>query len=736
MSLVDIYNGTRTWPDYAIQQGVLALLVETPQAADDGQSPQNAIPSSLPVRIRITEDDYNTSLELGLGGIQASVVPAAGDGRSVELGKDKLSDGLLSLGADFNFLMGDAIWKIEMQGESLHSVLREIRLAEFEREARAYRSRAERAYFNGWYDEALADFLEAEKRNYPDFAVHRSIASIGLYHRHDLPMALDYFLKAAKYAAPNDPRQAAEAFYYGAMICLMRRDLDLASAYLCEAVGLCPGLLDAHYQRSIVAALAGQSVEALSNLEPAIKGDPRYFKRACREPVFFPMDGELKQLIERMIQPARDKANQINTDRQRLEKYVIISPDQERISKIFAEIEQQVAESETAMAGHGFLEMLSRAQQELAGLYESFHKQYEFDPRDYVRSIAFSPDGRWLAAGFLNGGLTTWDVEAGLEGQSVMGHFASVNSVAFNPDGQLIATGSRDHTIKIWQVGARLPLLVLMGHTDEVRAVTFSPDGKWLASGSHDRTVRIWRVETGREVQPLTGHTNKVTAALFSPDGRFLATGSSDRTVKLWDFASGKAVLNLKGHQKGVASLAFSPDGRWLASGGDDTRVKLWDILLGEEAKTFKGHRYAVTSVAFSPDGKVLAAGSLGRTITLWSLTTGQPVKSLRFADISYNSVAFSPKGEWLAFGSRDLQLWLKGLLTTEQYETVKAEESRGLMAKPDSYRPPSTAFSVGRHIFETFAEPVLRELGMCEVCAAKLGRLERVFHRRCKLHR
>jgi WD40 repeat protein len=57
-------------------------------------------------------------------------------------------------------------------------------------------------------------------------------------------------------------------------------------------------------------------------------------------------------------------------------------------------------------------------------------------------------------------------------------------------------------------------------------------------------------------------------------------------------------------------------------------------------------------------------------------METGAVVKRLRYEDISYNSVAFSPRGEWLALGSRDLQLWLKAILTKEEYAAVRANEN------------------------------------------------------------
>ena len=127
--------------------------------------------------------------------------------------------------------------------------------------------------------------------------------------------------------------------------------------------------------------------------------------------------------------------------------------------------------------------------------------------------------------------------------------------------------------------------------------------------------------------------------------------------------------------------MAFSPDGQWLASGGEDGEVKLWKTASGREVKAFVGHRNSVTSLAFHPDGRLLAAGSLGQSIVIWRLGTGAILKKLYYRDIGYHTVAFSPRGQWLALGSRDLQLWLKVILTEEEYQAVKAAEERAASA-------------------------------------------------------
>ncbi|MER3441876.1 MAG: hypothetical protein C4296_10990 [Gemmataceae bacterium] len=78
--------------------------------------------------------------------------------------------------------------------------------------------------------------------------------------------------------------------------------------------------------------------------------------------------------------------------------------------------------------------------------------------------------------------------------QALAGHTHYVLSVAFSPDGGYLASGSFDKTVRVWQVATGQHVRTLQGHTDWVRSVAFSPDGRYLASGSGDKTVRVWPV--------------------------------------------------------------------------------------------------------------------------------------------------------------------------------------------------------------------------------------------------
>src|SRR5262249_39835527 len=152
-----------------------------------------------------------------------------------------------------------------------------------------------------------------------------------------------------------------------------------------------------------------------------------------------------------------------NQDAAQLQGQIIARSVEEEIANAFDQVKRHVVESPTYQTGLQLLDELSRIQQDLRELRDRYYKQYEIDPRDYVRSVAFSNDGRLLALGFLHGSLQVWEVGSGVMLYSHVAHQASVTSVAFSPNDLLVATGSRDNTVKLWGADAGQELQVLRG---------------------------------------------------------------------------------------------------------------------------------------------------------------------------------------------------------------------------------------------------------------------------------
>jgi WD40 repeat protein len=214
-------------------------------------------------------------------------------------------------------------------------------------------------------------------------------------------------------------------------------------------------------------------------------------------------------------------------------------------------------------------------------------------------AVAFSPNGKRLAAGTQERLVHVWDVATWQEVFQLGEHPLSVSSVAFSRDGgRLVSTcgghiwparkkPKPDHwplrgddlktvpDLKVWdaRTGEHLRTFPL---PDKMQFLALSPDGEGFAVALADKKVRLCSTTTGTEVGTFEGHVEvPPQAATFSPDGKRLVSGGWDNEVRLWDATTRQEILTLRlrGVLKGVA---FSPDGNKIVAAGYD-EVRIWD---------------------------------------------------------------------------------------------------------------------------------------------------------------
>src|SRR5947207_3869087 len=284
-----------------------------------------------------------------------------------------------------------------------------------------------------------------------------------------------------------------------------------------------------------------------------------------------------------------------------------------------------------------------------------------------VLSVAISPDGALIAAGVEQynassqtefGTVQIWRISDGFLVQTFTGYGAAVTSVAFSPDGQYLAGGSKTGLVKVWRL-ANGTLVSSFAHTQRVKGLAFSPDGLWLASGSDDGTARLYRTSDWGLARTLTGHTNNILSLAFSPNSAIVATGSWDQTVRLWRVIDGSLAFSLT-HGSGVYSVVFAPDGKTLASGANDHSIKLWNPKLGLLVDTLLGHTGAVLTLAYAPDSQTLASGSWypEYAIRLWGPSQGAKLPRVTNHSSGISELIFTTDLQLISGGDTTARFW------------------------------------------------------------------------------
>jgi WD40 repeat protein len=218
--------------------------------------------------------------------------------------------------------------------------------------------------------------------------------------------------------------------------------------------------------------------------------------------------------------------------------------------------------------------------------------------------------------------LRRWSVKPESDSDGIMQN--GWRSVAFSPDGRRLAACQKDRPIRIWDTATGEERRLLPNDQKHFSGLRFSLDGKTLAVCECGRSIRLIDAETGADRLSVPGHRGSVTGLAVSQDGGTIFTTAEERAIYRWDARSGRDLGRLIKHKGDVDGLALAADSRTLYSAGRDGTLRLWDLKTGKDRRLFDKGSFDGTHLTLSPDGKTLAVPVDAKELRLLNAATGE----------------------------------------------------------------------------------------------------------------
>jgi WD40 repeat protein len=306
-----------------------------------------------------------------------------------------------------------------------------------------------------------------------------------------------------------------------------------------------------------------------------------------------------------------------------------------------------------------------------------------------ITALAYSPDGKTLAvSGYHEVLLHRADAGEPRSGRDsgqrrgpgpggliarLVGPSDRIESLAYSPDGKLLAAvggvPARSGEVQFWDTATHRLKNSVSTTYDTVFGASFSPDGKLLAFGAADNTARVITVPDGKQVLKLDNHTDWVFGTTFSKDSKHLITASRDQAIKLTEVENGSFIDDINRHLSPIRCLARHPKEDQVLYGGDDGIPRLYQMfrthvrtMMQEDynlIRAFEKQPGTITAVALSPDGELAAVAAGGGEVRVYRVKDGERVATLRGAQGGIFSLAFHPSGSPIAAAGHEGQVRL-----------------------------------------------------------------------------
>ena len=312
---------------------------------------------------------------------------------------------------------------------------------------------------------------------------------------------------------------------------------------------------------------------------------------------------------------------------------------------------------------------------------------------DHVIDLAWSPDGRYIAAASVLGPVTIFEGRGEVI-HAFEGHEFGTMSIAWRPDSKVLASAGQDGKIRMWDIatgeathsldggapwvehlawsvgkepllasgaGRKLKLWNAVGdlireypdHQSTISGLQWKPNVKQLASIAYGG-VMLWDLQQSDAIRRLEWKGSSLVI-VWSPDGKHIATGDQDSTVHFWIMSTG-VDLQMTGYPTKVRELSWDATSHYLATGGGQD-VTVWDCSgrgpEGTKPITLTGHQDFLSVVRFQHHGKLLASGGADGLVYVWQLRGSLRSRAVNETTMSagVTCLVWSPNDQYIAVG-------------------------------------------------------------------------------------
>jgi WD40 repeat protein len=308
-----------------------------------------------------------------------------------------------------------------------------------------------------------------------------------------------------------------------------------------------------------------------------------------------------------------------------------------------------------------------------------------------VQDFNYSPDGKFLIAGFVDGSLVLWDIQ-------------NAKSVY----------GTRHINAPAWKL-------------------LYSPDSKYLLiQRASEIEVRLTRNGS------LVYRFNAVEFAVSSLQN-LVALGDAEGNINIRNLDTGRSIMTIRAHEASIYSIAFSPDGLYLASSGQDCDIKLWDLQTGKLLHYFEetavdayeigfSSRIFSTYLEFIPGTNMLIGFGSWGTVVNWNVNSGATNYVIQSAALEYYNGIVTLKPHFPEFFDVDVEN--NRFYVNENAFDLATGESLGTYAPPvnlpNGCAPSGPVTKDGAIMFTRGYET--REGNLCILDAASLTLLGEIY--------